>query len=111
MEYLFSYGTLQEDDVQVELFGRRLNGGRDVLKGYKTSPIELTEEGFASYTEQATYLIASVSDDENDAIEGTALEVSGEDLSVVDGYEPEEYKRAKVTLELGKRAWIYLKAE
>jgi Gamma-glutamyl cyclotransferase, AIG2-like len=84
---------------------------RDVLKGFKASPIELAEEGFASYSKQATYLIASVSDDEKDAIEGTALEVSEEELSFADGYEPDEYKRAKVTLESGKQAWIYVKAE
>jgi hypothetical protein len=64
-----------------------------------------------SYDEEATYLIATFSDDENDVIAGTALEVSEEELLVADRYEPKEYNRAKVKLESGKEAWIYLKAE
>lgn len=32
-EYLFSYGTLQRDEVQLELFGRLLTGKKDPLVG------------------------------------------------------------------------------
>lgn len=109
-EYLFSYGTLRDGEVQMELFGRQLTGHNDIVKGYKTSEIELDEEGFVGFTEQATYLIASVSDDENDAIEGTALEVTVDELLLADKYEPEEYERERVTLGSGKQAWIYLRA-
>ena len=109
-EYLFSYGTLQQAETQLELFGRRLVGHKDILKGYKTSEIELDEEGFVGFSEQAKYLIASASSDENDAIEGMALEVTECELLVADEYEPEEYKRLQVKLGSGKLAWIYLKA-
>jgi len=109
-EYLFSYGTLQDGEVQLELFGRQLIGHKDVLNGYKTSEIELDEEGFVGFSEQGKYSIASVSDDENDAIDGTALEVAGDELLVADEYEPEEYKRVSVTLGSGKQAWIYLRS-
>lgn len=110
IEYLFSYGTLQEAETQLELFGRRLVGHEDILQGYKTSEIELTEEGFAGFSEQAKYLIASASNDESDAIEGTALEVTEAELLIADEYEPEEYKRERVTLGSGRQAWIYLRA-
>jgi hypothetical protein len=110
-EYLFSYGTLQDGEVQMELFGRHLIGHTDILKGYNTTEIELNEEGFVGFREREKYLIASISDDENDAIEGTALQVTMDDLLLADEYEPEEYKREHVTLESGKQAWIYLKAE
>ena len=35
MENLFSYGTLQYRKVQIETFGRILNGTNDILIGYK----------------------------------------------------------------------------
>ena len=110
-EYLFSYGTLQEEAVQMQLFSRRLIGDKDILIGYKTSQIELTEEGFSGFTEQATYLIALPSDNDADVIEGTAFKVSKQELLLADGYEPDEYRRELVTLASGKRAWIYLKGD
>ena len=109
-EYLFSYGTLRDGEVQMELYRRHLTGHNDILRGYKTLEIVLDEDGFCGFSEQATYLIASVSDDENDVIEGTALEVTGDELLRADEYEPEEYQRERVTLASGKQAWIYLRA-
>ena len=33
MPLLFSYGTLQHDDVQINTFGRKLAGDKDMLNG------------------------------------------------------------------------------
>ncbi|MDE4940393.1 gamma-glutamylcyclotransferase, partial [Francisella tularensis subsp. holarctica] len=33
MELLFSYGTLQQEEVQLTVFGRKLVGQKDSLKG------------------------------------------------------------------------------
>jgi len=38
--WLFSYGTLQQGDVQFATFGRRLEGRADALPGYVTSLFE-----------------------------------------------------------------------
>jgi hypothetical protein len=46
-EYLFSYGTLQKEKVQIDLFGRILAGSNDVLKGYRVSTIEITDENIS----------------------------------------------------------------
>lgn len=35
MENLFSYGTLQKEKVQLETFGRKLDGNKDTLIGYE----------------------------------------------------------------------------
>ena len=107
-EYLFSYGTLQKEKVQVELFDRLLNGTKDILKGYKLSSIEIKEEAFLSKSEQNFHLIAILSKDDTDIIEGTVYEISEEELLLIDNYEPEEYKRVKVMLESGKKVWIYV---
>ena len=107
-EYLFSYGTLQKEKVQSDLFGRLLKGTRDILKGYKTSSIEITDESFLSKGEQKYQLTTVLSNDKNDFIEGMVFEVSEEEMLLADKYEPENYKRVKVELASGKKAWIYI---
>ena len=47
-EYLFSYGTLQKEKKQIELFGRTLQGFADTLRGYKIATIEIKDELFLS---------------------------------------------------------------
>jgi hypothetical protein len=45
MPLLFSYGTLQQEEVQVAIFERKLRGDQDELVGYEQAPliIELTQ--------------------------------------------------------------------
>ena len=109
-ESLFSYGTLQKEKAQIDLFGRILEGVADVLRGYKISTIEITDETFLSKGEgkyQKTLIIS----DPNDIVDGTVLEITGEELLLADKYEPKNYKRIKVALESGKKAWIYVATE
>ena len=106
-EYLFSYGTLQKEQVQLALFGRALTGDRDILKGFRRDAIEITDELFLSKGEEKEQTIAVHSDDLNDLIEGMAFELSMEEISIADKYEPLDYKRVKVKLESGKEAWVY----
>ncbi|MBD0352484.1 MAG: gamma-glutamylcyclotransferase [Flavisolibacter sp.] len=110
-ENLFSYGTLQKDRVQLDLFGRLLNGTKDTLKGYKLSTIKIKDESVLSKSEQQIHLIAVQSDDKNDRIEGVVLEVTGEELLIADQYETDDYKRVEVELESGKSAWVYVAAK
>lgn len=106
-EYLFSYGTLQREDVQLKLFGRKLTGSKDVLKGYVIAPVEITDENFLSKGENKNQLIAMVSENSFDTIVGTVFEVTGEELKHADSYEPDNYVRIKITLASGLEAWIY----
>jgi len=107
-EYLFSYGTLQKKNVQSDLFGRLLTGSNDILRGYKTSSIKITDKSFLAKGEQEYQLTTVVSNNKDDSIEGTVFEVSAEELLVADKYEPANYKRVKVELDSGKKAWIYI---
>jgi hypothetical protein len=43
MPNLFSYGTLQKEQVQLETFGRLLQGEKDILSGYKLNMLEITD--------------------------------------------------------------------
>lgn len=106
-ENLFSYGTLQKSEVQLELFGRLLTGAKDILKGYKLSSIEIKDESFLAKGERKFQLTLILSKDNADIIEGTVFEISEEELLSADKYEPDNYKRVKVALESGKKAWIY----
>ena len=110
-EFLFSYGTLQEEKVQIELFGRILLGSRDILRGYSASTIEIKDESFLANAETQYHLIAIPSNNKNDSIAGTVFEISKEELLLADKYEPEEYKRVQVVLESGMEAWIYVAVE
>ena len=107
-EYLFSYGTLQKEKVQLELFGRILQGSKDILKGYRVSTIEIKDESVLSKSEQKYHLIAIFSKDKNDFIEGTVFQITEEELFMADQYETDDYKRVEVRLESGKTAWIYV---
>jgi len=100
-------GTLQKDKVQLDLFGRLLDGTKDILKGYKLSPIEIKDEKFLAKGEEKFQLTVMATNNTNDSIEGTALELSEEELLFADKYEPDSYKRIKVILQSGNEAWIY----
>jgi gamma-glutamylcyclotransferase (GGCT)/AIG2-like uncharacterized protein YtfP len=110
-EYLFSYGTLQQEKVQLELFGRIFQGSGDTLNGYKVAEIEIKDESFLAKGEQKNQLTAIISKDKNDSIKGTVLELTQEELLLADKYEPNNYKRITVVLESGKEAWIYVAVE
>ena len=48
MPRLFSYGTLQEERVQLSTFGRRLEGHRDELVGFERSTVKITDPYLAA---------------------------------------------------------------
>lgn len=105
MELLFSYGTLQKDDVQLKLFGRLLKGDHDVLNGYQLSSIEIKDPQFLAGGEDKIQL--TVIPSPGDHIKGMVFEISKQELLQADSYEPENYKRIEVMLASGKKAWIY----
>ena len=110
-EYLFSYGTLQKKPVQIKLFGRTLSGEKDIVPGFITSEIDIEDEAFLAKGEQGSQLTAVRTNKADDRIDGTVFEVSTEELVEADGYEPDNYYRARVTLGSGKEAWLYLAAD
>ena len=43
MQKLFSYGTLQQENVQLATFSRKLTGSPDVLVGYRLDEIAISD--------------------------------------------------------------------
>lgn len=73
-DYLFSYGTLQQEKTQHQLFGRQLTGAFDQLPGYIIQEIIITDELFLSRGEDAFQHIATPSTNAGDMVIGIALE-------------------------------------
>lgn len=106
--WLFSYGTLQKPKVQLETFGRLLEGYEDTLEGYYLGQLEIKDEAVLAASEQLFHPIAILSNHSTDAIKGMVFQVSEAELQHADQYEVEDYERVLVVLASGKKAWVYV---
>lgn len=109
MPYLFSYGTLQKEKVQLETFGRILKGNKDTLSKYSLKMVEITDLEVLRKSEEKFHPIIEFSGDENDKIQGTLFEVTDTEIENADKYEVDDYKRIEVTFESGNNGFIYVK--
>ncbi|TAG12499.1 MAG: gamma-glutamylcyclotransferase [Sphingobacteriia bacterium] len=108
-QYLFSYGTLQLEKVQIASFGRILTGSTDKLYGYKLVSIEITDENVLQQSGQKFHPMALPASSD-DYIDGVVFEITHTELLQADHYEVDDYKRISVLLNSGIHAWIYIKA-
>ena len=108
-ELLFSYGTLQQEEVQQASFGRLLAGKPDVLPGWRQMMVEITDPDVIAKSGKTHHPIL-VAGRRDDSVAGTVFEISGEELAAADRYEVADYKRVSVTLASGLTAWVYVKA-
>lgn len=81
----------------------------DALIGYKKGKIKIRAESVVNLSAEEEHVIISYSGNDLDVIEGTVLSVRSDELQNADEYEADDYKRIPVTLESGKRAWVYVK--
>ncbi|UOU97124.1 gamma-glutamylcyclotransferase [Chryseobacterium daecheongense] len=108
MPYLFSYGTLQKEQVQMETFGRLLNGQRDILTGYRLKMLEVTDPEVLRKSNQKYHPILEFSGNTEDEIEGILFEVTDEEILQADEYEVDNYKRIETVFKSGKKGFIYV---
>ena len=100
MPLLFSYGTLQEENIQLSTFGRRLIGQRDELPRYEPSSVEIGTMRYANVT---------FNENEESRVPGMVFEVTDAELASADEYEePVFYKRVLAVLASGREAWVYV---
>ena len=111
MEKLFSYGTLQLENVQRDTFGRVLTGNKDILEKYVISKIKITDQKVIESSGTDIHPILEYTGNETDFVEGILFEVTQEELISADEYEVDDYKRTKVTFKSGKTGFVYLKNE
>jgi gamma-glutamylcyclotransferase (GGCT)/AIG2-like uncharacterized protein YtfP len=97
-EYLFTYGTLQQENIQLTVFSRTLSGFNDVLMGYKLSDEKVV----------GVYPVMHRSEEPTDLVNGRVYMCSNKEILEADKYEGPAYKRIKVVLNSGKTAWAYI---
>ncbi|WP_333607179.1 gamma-glutamylcyclotransferase family protein [Arsukibacterium sp.] len=107
MPLLFSYGTLQQKEVQMANFGRVLIGSKDVLPCYVLGEITITDERVLRESGKAIHPILRYTGSEQDEVEGTIFELTDAELAQADDYEVDEYVRVVARLKSGKETWIY----
>lgn len=96
--YLFSFGTLQDDKVQVALYDRKLTGFKDVLQGYLLSVEKIAHQ----------YPIIYKTSNIADKIEGVVVEISAIELLKTDRCEGVYYSITAEIFESGVKAWCYI---
>jgi gamma-glutamylcyclotransferase (GGCT)/AIG2-like uncharacterized protein YtfP len=110
MPLLFSYGTLQQEAVQLSTFGRRLAGWPDELVGFEQGLYEIEDPEFVAASGKVQHAIVRFNGRDDSRVSGTVFEVTDSELASADRYEPAGYERVSATLASGKQAWVYADA-
>ena len=106
--WVFSYGTLQQEDVQLATFGRRLEGRVDALPGYATTLFEIKDAAVVATSGKSHHLMARPSTKPADEVAGMVFRFTAAELAAADTYEVSDYKRIAVRLKSGLEAFVYI---
>jgi gamma-glutamylcyclotransferase (GGCT)/AIG2-like uncharacterized protein YtfP len=110
MILIFSYGTLRQENVQMAIFGRKLEGRPDALPGYSLSSIRITDPHVVATSGADVHQIARPTGDPADRVAGMVLEITASELEAADRYEVGDYTRISTRLESGCEAFLYIEA-
>lgn len=108
MPLLFTYGMLQRKDVQMATFGRHLDGRADALVGFELGTLRVEDPVFVAESGKADHAVVKFNGRDECSVSGIVYEVTDEELSLADKYEPAGYKRITVRLASGQAAWVYV---
>jgi gamma-glutamylcyclotransferase (GGCT)/AIG2-like uncharacterized protein YtfP len=96
---LFSYGSLQREEVQVATFGRTLSGRADELLAFELVPAASSGAGHANVVRGAP----------QSRVAGIAFDVSDAEIAAADEYERrDDYTRIEAALASGRTTWVYV---
>jgi hypothetical protein len=109
-QLLFSYGTLQQRDVQLATFGRELPGTPDQLVGFHGSMVKIEDPEVVKTSGKSHQPIVKQTGMASDRVAGTVFEVTDDELAHADKYEVSDYKRISARLFSGRTAWVYVDA-
>lgn len=105
---LFSYGTLQQEQVQISTFGRTLYGRPDGIIGYIVTALNITDPEVIQISGRATHPLIRATGNVRHRVPGTVFEITDQELAQADAYEVDAYERVQAPLESGGRAWVYI---
>jgi hypothetical protein len=109
-EFLFSYGTLQLEAVQMATFGRPLAGTHDTLQGFELVGLKIDDQTVVAISGKTHHTMAKFTGRDSDVVSGTVFAVTPEEIQNADTYEVAAVKRVPVVLQSGTRAWAYVDA-
>ena len=98
--YVFVYGTLCDAKVQKQVLGYEPSSSHNAITGFRLERIELDN---IHYPIMVQYPLSET------RISGLCLEINDDDLLLLDDYETSAYRRIRVKLADGFRAWMYCK--
>ena len=110
MPLLFSYGTLQQEAVQLSTFGRLLQGEPDELVGFERSLFKIEDPEFVATSGKSDHAIVKSNGRTESRVPDMVFEMTENELAQADAYEPAGYKRISTRLASGKEAWVYADA-
>ena len=111
MPLLFSYGTLQQSEVQYATFGRMLAGKPDDLVGFVVGFVRIEDAAIATKIGRTHHANAVFTGDQRSRIRGMVFEISEAEMAAADEYESEAgYRRVLLALGSGTSAWVYVHA-
>jgi gamma-glutamylcyclotransferase (GGCT)/AIG2-like uncharacterized protein YtfP len=111
MPVIFSYGSLQQADVQLSTFGRLLDGRRDELPGFEQTTVKIEDPKVVAALGKTHHANATFTGRDANRVPGMAFEISDAELASVDAYEaPFFYARVSAVLASGREAWVYVHA-
>lgn len=110
MPKLFSYGTLQQENVQLATFGRKLVGSKDELIGYQLGEIEITDADVVAKSGKRFHPMLIKTNNPNDKVVGVIFDITDDELAQADSYEVDDYVRVEGHFNSGATAWIYADA-
>lgn len=111
MPLIFSYGTLQQESVQLATFGRLLHGHADELLGFEPSSVKIEDPQVVATSGKTHHANALFNGRNESRVRGTVFEITAAELEAADKYEQiAAYKRIAARLASGKQAWVYVEA-
>jgi hypothetical protein len=109
-ERLFSYGTLQLEQVQLATFGRKLDGEADEMPGFSRTMLKIDDPEVVKTSGKTHHPVVAYTGNPADRVAGAVFAITAQELAHADDYEVAAYRRDRVTLASGVSAWVYVDA-
>lgn len=106
--HLFSYDILNTEEIQLQLYGRKLQGTDDTLSGYMLKDSNHNGSNMNEKKNTIATQIAIKSQDTSDRIKGQVFEITGKELVQTDRHVVNNYNRILTTTDSGTEVWLYV---
>jgi gamma-glutamylcyclotransferase (GGCT)/AIG2-like uncharacterized protein YtfP len=106
---IFSYGSLQEEAVQLSVYGRVLRAEPDEILNCVRERIAVPSRHKAAASGVTHYANVTFTAGSGGRVAGKVLELTETELTLTDDYERDaEYVRVTTILASGRHAWVYV---